>query len=580
MKMTQFVQRGSGIEEPLSIAAKSAEIRIAAFCAEHNIPYAALDHLSDLLKSSFSDSKIAHKIVLKRTKETAIVKNVIGETEKCRLAEKLKITKFSVLTDESTDISATKTSCLLARYFDEEEGKIVSKFWDLVQVLQPGKVTSATAEHLYNNIIASFKERGIPMANIVGFGSDGCSVMMGVHNSVASRLKRDLPHITIMKCTCHSLHLCASEACEQLPRTCEDFARNIHNFFNSSSKRQSEYVEFQMFSNVEVHKLLHPSQTRWLSLATVVDRILEQWPALLLYFTDQWLTIKLKMAQSIYECLNDPFNKLFFFFLQWVLPKFTGVNKYFQSAKVVITDLHEVMIDLYKTLLYSFMKRNYVNSRPLSEVDPEDKVHYLPMAEMYLGVQVLLGQQSRQVQERLDLLTHFREKCQAFLICACVQIKKRVCEQENYQDVDDQWRRLCSYPLGQEIKALDTDVFWATLLSIQNEGGVYLFQNLSRCVLSILSLPHSNADSERVFSKVNLIKTKLRNRLIVPTVRGTLLASQHVQANGGCAVFKPSKEMISRMTKDTLYDKPKETRSTAVDSGEEDGGDNSIFEDV
>ncbi|XP_053949419.1 uncharacterized protein LOC128857699 [Anastrepha ludens] len=465
-------------EEPLSIAAKSAEIRIAAFCAEHNIPYAALDHLSDLLKSSLSGSKIAHKIVLKRTKGTAIVKNVIGETEKCRLAEKLKITKFSVLTDESMDISATKTSCLLARYFDEEEGKIVSKFWDLVQVLQPGKVTSATAEHLYNNIIASFKERGIPMANIVGFGSDGCSVMMGVHNSVASRLKRDLPHITIMKCICHSLHLCASEACEQLPCTCEDFARNIHNFFNSSSKRQSEYVEFQMFSNVEVHKLLHPSQTRWLSLATVVNRILEQWPALLLYFTDQWLTIKLKMAQSIYECLNDPFNKLFFFFLQWVLPKFTGVNKYFQSAKVVITDLHEVIIDLYKTLLYSFMKRNYVNSRPLSEVDPEDKVHYLPMAEMYLGVQVLLGQQSRQVQERLDLLTHFREKCQAFLICACVQIKKRydftnsflenlrifkpknalssierektpalipllvtlprVCEQENYQDVDDQ----------------------------------------------------------------------------------------------------------------------------------------------
>lgn len=534
------------------------------------------------------------------------------------LAEKLKTTKFSILTDESTDISATKTSCLLVRYYDAEEGKIVSKLWDLIQVLEPGKVTTATADHLYNNIVTSFEERVIPMKNVVGFGSDGCSVMMGVNNSVASRLKRDFPNITIMKCICHSLHTCASESCAELPRTCEDLARNVHNFFGCSSKRQCEYVEFQRFADVDVHKLLHPSQTRWLSLSSVVERILEQWPALLLYFNDQWLALKLKAAQSIHEALNDPSIKLFFLFLQWVLPKFTQAYSYFQSAKVMITDLHEAMVDLYKTLLFSFMKRNYVNSRSLSDVNPEDNAHYLPIAEMYLGAQVLQQEQSAQIQDGSDLLVYFREKCQLFLICVCREIRKRydfsnsffenlkilkpkvalseierektpsliplllmlprVCDPELYQAVDDEWRRLGYYPLDDEMKDMDTDAFWAKLLSLKNDGDVYLFKNVAQCALNILSLPHSNADSERVFSQVNLTKTKLRNRLIVPTIRGTLLTTQHVAAKGGCVAFTPSREMLSRMTKDSLYEKPKKIGSKTNDDEEEDAN-GAIFDD-
>lgn len=35
--------------------------------------------------------------------------------------------------------------------------------------------------------------------------------------------------------------------------------------------------------------MLHPSQTRWLSLGIVVKRILEQYQALLLYFTGTFL---------------------------------------------------------------------------------------------------------------------------------------------------------------------------------------------------------------------------------------------------------------------------------------------------
>lgn len=69
--------------------------------------------------------------------------------------------------------------------------------------------------------------------------------------------------------------------------------------------------------------MLHPSQTRWLSLNSVVSIILEQWESLKLYFTDTYLSQSLISAENIYHGLNDPFMKLGFLFLNWTLPLFT-----------------------------------------------------------------------------------------------------------------------------------------------------------------------------------------------------------------------------------------------------------------
>ena len=73
-----------------------------------------------------------------------------------------------------------------------------------------------------------------------------------------------------MKCLCHSAHLCASHACEKLPRAVEDFVRDIYSHFCHSAKRLAEYERFQHFTNTEPHKLLKCSQTRWLSLEQCV----------------------------------------------------------------------------------------------------------------------------------------------------------------------------------------------------------------------------------------------------------------------------------------------------------------------
>jgi len=72
--------------------------------------------------------------------------------------------------------------------------------------------------------------------------------------------------VYIQKYICHSLHLCSSAACKTLPRACNDLARDLFNYFKFSSKRISQFREFQEFYNVSPHQILRPSQTRWLSL--------------------------------------------------------------------------------------------------------------------------------------------------------------------------------------------------------------------------------------------------------------------------------------------------------------------------
>lgn len=280
----KFLGEGSLSHEK---SVKSAEIALASVFAEHNIAFNAADHVISAIKRVFPDSKIAKDVQMKRTKMTAVVNNVTGESYKENLANILRQRKFSVLSDESTDIAAVKTSCVMVRFYDEKALKITSKFWELCQVFRPQDFKTAnegaTEEKLFNSIIQAFKAQNIPIKNIVGFGSDGCNVMMGCKNSVASRLKDECPGIVIMKCICHSAHLCASEACRTLPRRCEDLARNTHNFMKCSSKRQAQLLQFQAFLDLKQHKMLHPSQTRWLSLAAVVSRILQQWEALKLY---------------------------------------------------------------------------------------------------------------------------------------------------------------------------------------------------------------------------------------------------------------------------------------------------------
>lgn len=120
--------------------------------------------------------------------------------------------------------------------------------------------------------------------------------------------------------------------------------------------------------------------------------------------------------------------------------------------------------------------------------------------------------------------------------------------------MNDEWRRLAVAQLNENIRNIQYgEDFWVALLNMEYEGE-NLFKNAASFLLKILSLPHFSVDCERVFSEINLIKTKVRNNLNTETMNSLLLASEHMKQSTSCVTFEPTKAMISSMTKH-IYEK-------------------------
>ena len=80
--------------------------------------------------------------------------------------------------------------------------------------------------------------------------------------------------------------------------------------------------------------------------------------------------------------------------------------------------------------------------------------------------------------------------------------------------------------------------FWGTVANIQDASShASRFPTIAKLIKSLLSLPHLNADIERLFSQVTLIKTKERNKLKTSTVDALLMVKQSLPCS--CATYNP-----------------------------------------
>lgn len=93
--------------KPISTKTQEQEAAIALYISKHSA-IAPIDHLSSLCKNKFDDSVSCTQMKLHRTKCTNIIKKVLATHFVDDLRIDIGDSKFSLLLDESTDISATK----------------------------------------------------------------------------------------------------------------------------------------------------------------------------------------------------------------------------------------------------------------------------------------------------------------------------------------------------------------------------------------------------------------------------------------------------------------------------------------
>lgn len=568
----------------LENSVKKGELLLCSFAVEHNISFNAMTHLSKILSKIGTDSEILQKIKCAKTKAESVMKNVIGETEKLQLISYLKDNNFSLIVDGSTDRSYTKHMALVCRIVDDNFNSN-----DYFLTLIPLDI--ANSETLYNHIVNFFTKYSIDYKKmIIGYASDGANVMMGAQNSLATRFKNDIPNIFILKCICHSFHLSASYACTKLPHWVEETARDIYTFLNTSPKRLSAYAEFQSFLNIKPHKILQPCQTRWLSLLPVVNRLLEQYESLKLYFTGVDFEDNLEKASKILKKLNNPLFKLYLQFLQFILPLFNDLNREMQSEKPKIHILYERLESLYKLLLKNYIKPKYLEETSIENIQFKNPVNFLQNNSIYLGGKIHAYIDHCGISNSVK--HEFINNCLLFYVEAASQIYKRfplrkykivqklkflnpkevfngtinsitsiayefpnIIQDSSLNNLDSEFRLLqCESDLKNMAlsKDINVNLFWKTVSEKKRGDGTFIFPTLSKFVKSLFCLPHSSANVERIFSTINLLKTKQRNRCNTETLEGLLHAKNSFKKSC-CYDFKVTPDHL-KLFNNSMYD--------------------------
>ena len=327
-------------------------------------------------------------------------------------------------------------------------------------------------------------------------------------------------------------------------------------------------------------------------------RIIEQWNALQLFFTNAVFEENIVSAGPILDFLNSKEQKCLMLFLNFILPKINTVNKFFQRKDTILHKIKRVLHSFFKEICSLFLQPNYILNNNPSDIDPLNQEQLLDLNLINLGNAVNTFINSPDTPDfNIAHKMNIKSACLEYLQQLCIQIKNRfnnmqnnffdslecmspanalspnfhqnnnniiksVIEQfrvllDNENDLNsliDEWNLIIFHDF--EDNAINANVeinqFWFNLYFYPNEAGEFPFRNLANSFLPICIVPHSNAEPERVWSKLKLEKTPLRNKLSVDTINGLLLASDHIKQTGDCRNFEPTEIMLQLIN--NVYD--------------------------
>lgn len=147
-----------------------------------------------------------------------------------------KSTAYSILADETSNISGKEQLSVDVRFFDEKMGKVREEFLGFVELNAMDSKTIATA------IDQFIQSCGLDPNKCVGQGYDGAASMAGRIGGVQKLLREKYPKALYFHCASHRLNLVVNDLNSvALVRNTISTIKNIINFFRESIPRR-KYV--------------------------------------------------------------------------------------------------------------------------------------------------------------------------------------------------------------------------------------------------------------------------------------------------------------------------------------------------
>ncbi|XP_040077359.1 uncharacterized protein LOC120849243 [Ixodes scapularis] len=325
-----------------------SEAGLCLFICEHTA-FLAADHLTELCKKEFMDSKSAAGLRMHRNECTEIIVNLLSPHFVQLLVADIGDSKYSLIIDEATDVSTTKLLGVVVRYFSAAQKSIVTTFLALIEL------DDGTAVTIVKALKSLLTRMGLDTKRLLGIGVDNASVNTGVNNGVFEIMKREwnLPNLIMIRCMCHSLQLALSHAVQgTLPRKVDFLVRETHTWFCHSSKRKAAYSKLykSLCDGDDPLTIPRVCDTRWISLEPAVARVLDQWDPLLKHFEQARSMEGCYTAELLFQMFSDPLNKLYLLYLRPILREVQRANKAYERNDADPSRLLEGLTLLIKTV--------------------------------------------------------------------------------------------------------------------------------------------------------------------------------------------------------------------------------------
>uniref|UniRef100_A0A8D8THQ5 Zinc finger MYM-type protein 1 n=1 Tax=Cacopsylla melanoneura TaxID=428564 RepID=A0A8D8THQ5_9HEMI len=189
---------------------------------------------------------------------------ICGNIIKDKVVSKINSSNcFSILADETMDISGTEQFSLCARYLETtgDKGTVLKE--DFLTFVP---VEDLSGEGLSKTLLTTCEKLQLNLNLMIGQGYDGASSMSGKLQGCSTRITEKFPQALYIHCASHSLNLAIGDACNiSSIRNTIGTVKEIINFFRPSGKRESilkKKIE-ELGSTSKKQRLMRLCETRW-----------------------------------------------------------------------------------------------------------------------------------------------------------------------------------------------------------------------------------------------------------------------------------------------------------------------------
>jgi len=451
--------------------------------------------------------------------------------------------KISLIADETSDIGHHEQLSIVLRYFDETKNCPIEQFLCLK------RMTSVDAQSIFDKMSDVVQEYGIKWENVVSICFDGASTMSGSTGGVQAKFKEKNNNSFFVHCYGHCLNLVLVDSIGRHNIVTFDFFGNIqliYNFIEGSCTRHAVLEKIANLTNTKLKTLKSISTTRWACRSEAISAIKENFTSILAAIEEIVDNTKQSDVRAKGKGILHQMKTFEFIFamlmLDPILSSILKTSAFLQSSDINLLTALEIIESLKKFLVsmrnteedftdiyhktvqmcknydieipqlkkrkvstkidYSSSTQYYMSSK---EEEMKVSVYYSTLDHMISGINIRFNQETiNMIRSIGNLLILNINSNDITVLSAAFDLNSEMLKTEI-----NLLKHVENIPKGEKNKCDD----WINWLTQSNYGRETIFCNVFKALKTFMVIPVTSCSCERSFSKLSIVKTKLRSTM-------------------------------------------------------------------